>query len=226
MKNLKKVLACIMATATLGCVSLVPINADAIRITADSVSKVVTAGSAVLFDCQDLIDNGPVLFTVINSKNEVLGRAIVDYVTEEESVVVGTGTRPNGKTYEVRNTGQYIKKIDDTVDTSEITREVVMHHEYYLVNVYFRGEDPNCGEYFEWYEYNPSTGDSYRPASNITKDMLEEKGLIIGESENKPITEITVGDSTFPRGDINLDGKVNTVDLLMLKKYLLGLMEW
>ena len=49
---------------------------------------------------------------------------------------------------------------------------------------------------------------------------------VIGESENKPITEITVGDSTFPRGDINLDGKVNTVDLLMLKKYLLGLMEW
>ena len=40
------------------------------------------------------------------------------------------------------------------------------------------------------------------------------------------ITEFTVGDSTFPRGDINLDGKVNTVDLLMLKKYLLGLMEW
>ncbi|MEE7583115.1 MAG: dockerin type I domain-containing protein, partial [Oscillospiraceae bacterium] len=48
----------------------------------------------------------------------------------------------------------------------------------------------------------------------------------VGESENKPITEFTVGDSTFPRGDINLDGKVNTVDLLMLKKYLLGLMEW
>ena len=225
MKNLKKVLTCIMVTATLGCVSLMPINADAVIVNANDISKVVTAGSAVLFDCQDLIDNGPVLFTIINSKNEVLGRAIVDYVTEEESVVVGTGTRPDGKAYEVRNTGQYIKKIDDTVDTSEITREVVMHYEYYLVNVYFRGVNPG-GEYFEWYEYNPLTGDSYRPESNITKDMLEEKGLIIGESKNKPITEITVGDSTFPRGDINLDGKVNTVDLLMLKKYLLGLMEW
>ena len=54
----------------------------------------------------------------------------------------------------------------------------------------------------------------------------EKDDTTIGESENKPITEITVGDSTFPRGDINLDGKVNTVDLLMLKKYLLGLMEW
>ena len=56
--------------------------------------------------------------------------------------------------------------------------------------------------------------------------MLETPNTTIGESENKPITEITVGDSTFPRGDINLDGKVNTVDLLMLKKYLLGLIEW
>ena len=54
----------------------------------------------------------------------------------------------------------------------------------------------------------------------------EKDDTTIGESENKPITEITVGDSTFPRGDINLDGKVTTVDLLMLKKYLLGLMEW
>ncbi|MEE7583116.1 MAG: dockerin type I domain-containing protein, partial [Oscillospiraceae bacterium] len=62
--------------------------------------------------------------------------------------------------------------------------------------------------------------------SSITKDMLEKTNTTIGESENKPITEFTVGDSTFPRGDINLDGKVNTVDLLMLKKYLLGLMEW
>ena len=49
---------------------------------------------------------------------------------------------------------------------------------------------------------------------------------ILPSNGNKSITEITVGDSTFPRGDINLDGKTNTLDLLMLKKYLLGLMEW
>ena len=49
---------------------------------------------------------------------------------------------------------------------------------------------------------------------------------ILPSNSNKSITEITVGDSTFPRGDINLDGKTNTLDLLMLKKYLLGLMEW
>ena len=57
-------------------------------------------------------------------------------------------------------------------------------------------------------------------------ELVPTDNIVIGDSENKPITEITVGDSTFPRGDINLDGKVNTVDLLMLKKYLLGLIEW
>ena len=57
-------------------------------------------------------------------------------------------------------------------------------------------------------------------------ELVPTDNIVIGDSENKPITEFTVGDSTFPRGDINLDGKVNTVDLLMLKKYLLGLMEW
>ena len=61
---------------------------------------------------------------------------------------------------------------------------------------------------------------------------IEESGVqkpntsTVGESSGNPNTEFTIGDSTFPRGDINLDGKVNTVDLLMLKKYLLGLMEW
>ena len=57
-------------------------------------------------------------------------------------------------------------------------------------------------------------------------ELVPTDNIVIGDSENKPITEFTVGDSTFPRGDINLDGKVTTVDLLMLKKYLLGLMEW
>lgn len=52
-----------------------------------------------------------------------------------------------------------------------------------------------------------------------------EVTVTIGEVE-EPITEFTIGDSTFPRGDVTLDGKVTTADLLMLKKYLLGLMDW
>jgi len=63
----------------------------------------------------------------------------------------------------------------------------------------------------------------------IVEQLPGEDGSIpdvtIGESEDS-ITEFTVGDSVYPRGDINLDGKANTADLLYLKKYLLGLIEW
>ncbi len=63
-------------------------------------------------------------------------------------------------------------------------------------------------------------------AAQTSNDATSNDKPTVGESSGNPNTEFTVGDSTFPRGDINLDGKVNTLDLLMLKKYLLGLMEW
>ena len=63
-------------------------------------------------------------------------------------------------------------------------------------------------------------------SAQVSSDVTSNDKSTVGESSGNPNTEFTVGDSTFPRGDINLDGKVNTVDLLMLKKYLLGLMEW
>ena len=55
----------------------------------------------------------------------------------------------------------------------------------------------------------------------LPKDYTVEVTTTIGEST-------TVGDSepTGVRGDINYDGKVTTVDLLLLKKYLLGIVKW
>ena len=63
-------------------------------------------------------------------------------------------------------------------------------------------------------------------SAQVSSDVTSNDKPTVGESSSNSNTEFTIGDSTFPRGDINLDGKVNTVDLLMLKKYLLGLMEW
>ena len=63
-------------------------------------------------------------------------------------------------------------------------------------------------------------------SAQVSSDVTSNDKSTVGESSSNSNTEFTIGDSTFPRGDINLDGKVNTVDLLMLKKYLLGLMEW
>ncbi|MCD7799846.1 MAG: hypothetical protein LUG94_01350 [Ruminococcus sp.] len=64
-----------------------------------------------------------------------------------------------------------------------------------------------------------------RPVTLIAYDI--SININIGDSDSEDsITEFTVGDSVYPRGDINLDGKTNTADLLYLKKYLLGLIEW
>ena len=220
MKNLKKFLACVMAVATLGCISLVPMNADAM-IYKDNLSA-NDMNPYVLVDDLDVMENGPVIIVIKNSNDEVRDRVIFDYISEEESEVVGTGTRPDGKTYEIRNTGEYVKRIDDTVDTFKATKEIFVYTDYDVIDIYFDFGADNLG----WFKYDIINGTYENLESSITKDMLEKTNTTIGESENKPITEFTIGDSTFPRGDINLDGKVNTVDLLMLKKYLLGLMEW
>ena len=221
MKNLKKFLACVMAVTTLGCVSSMPINANAI-IYKEQLSE-NDRNPYALVDELDVIENGPVIIVIKNSNgDEVRDRVIFDSILEEESEVVGTGTRPDGKTYEIRNTGPYVKKIDDTVDTSKATKEITAYTDYDGIDIYFDFGADGLG----WFRYDIINGTYENLESSITKDMLEKTNTTIGESENKPITEITVGDSTFPRGDINLDGKVNTVDLLMLKKYLLGLMEW
>ena len=95
----------------------------------------------------------------------------------------------------------------------------------------FKSDDINNG-YAYSYEvyYDENEYDSAIPKNSLRRIMVGISSNIdtptVGESSGNPNTEFTVGDSTFPRGDINLDGKVNTVDLLMLKKYLLGLMEW
>ena len=54
------------------------------------------------------------------------------------------------------------------------------------------------------------------------------------QGDIEPDSDSTIGDSgtigdsmvTALQGDVNLDGDVNGLDLLYLKKYLLGLIEW
>lgn len=95
----------------------------------------------------------------------------------------------------------------------------------------FKSDDIDNG-YAYSYEvyYDENRYDSAIPKNSLRRIMVGMSSNIdtptVGESSGNPNTEFTIGDSNFPRGDINLDGKVNTVDLLMLKKYLLGLVEW
>ena len=106
----------------------------------------------------------------------------------------------------IDDNGEEVPAVDYTLASFVLVAEDYSFYQYAMYT--------DVGNYW-------STPISLNPIEKIEKD-----DTTIGDSENKPITEVTVGDSTFPRGDINLDGKVNTVDLLMLKKYLLGLMEW
>ncbi len=100
----------------------------------------------------------------------------------------------------------------------------------------------SCNLYSMGYTSNEITlpnGDTIEKLGNVIIYRYNSNGEFVGylfdsvsipadddiDSEGS-ITEFTVGDSVYPRGDINLDGKTNTADLLYLKKYLLGLIEW
>ena len=179
MKNLKKVLACIMAVSTLCCVSAVPLSASA------NVSS-VTAVVENKIEIPDVTNVPKVLLVFPNGKEYFLS-----------GIDVEAGYAP------------IFNKVDETFDKSIVEKTITF-------------DENNGGScFFTIYFPHMSTNIIY----DSKEDILLAQGAGPGLDE-KSKTEFTVGDSTFPRGDINLDGKVNTVDLLMLKKYLLGLMEW
>ena len=187
MKNLKKILACVMAVTTFSSISLMP----------------TTTNAEYIGKSESYIDSDFLEYL----KKVAIKEAIVTVNDGEYSA-----------TYYFNNSGingtkDVCLKIDNNFDTSKIKNNITLD-EY---NNYFYLE--------ETYSYIRVIYD-YGIHDFLIQDEYISKDTTIGDSENKPITEITVGDSTFPRGDINLDGKVNTVDLLMLKKYLLGLIEW
>ena len=82
-----------------------------------------------------------------------------------------------------------------------------------------------------YFSYSLS-GVNKTPESEVTNKTIDEAELLGASDPNAGNVTIgnsnTVGDSepTGVRGDINYDGKVTTVDLLLLKKYLLGIVKW
>ena len=197
MKNFKKILVCMMAVATLGSISFIP-----------------TEVNAYLIKDADTTKGEP--FT---GYEEYLKEC--DEISIKEAIfIVDDGDYSD--TY-------YFKSYNGIHKISELSQEDLSEYDISNVkNIINVNITSNC-------EFFVDTGFGYTHMFYSYADhcwgedlsvILKQNDTTIGESENKPITEFTVGDSTFPRGDINLDGKVNTVDLLMLKKYLLGLMEW
>ena len=281
MKNLKKVLACIMAVATLGCVSATGVSADIIDSDGNNIKTIylydedtigqeqeieLSTGEKITLpkwaqiikdedgnvyaycdpiwndekNCWDpiyILADGNVLisgFPRFNENKEYIGCVKTIYelypITTTKNAEY---TLPDGKNIT-------IKPCVDNKDAS--TELYVMYDENnnydgYEISTMLYSYDRNKGDYYAL--PNGDKIDVDAEHSNVILVRYNANGEYVGyrlssvsepaepdEPTVTPITEITVGDSTFPRGDINLDGKVNTVDLLMLKKYLLGLMEW
>ena len=89
--------------------------------------------------------------------------------------------------------------------------------------MYYFSEEGNEDERFV---YPLMSVNIYPENERTDKELFVEVNLDASEPDNKD--DLTIGNSeaTGVRGDINYDGKVTTVDLLLLKKYLLGIVKW
>ena len=235
MKNLKKTVASILAFTTLCGATFIPISASAVTTSSGAWGYVDNANdSGVSYDWLMNYGIEQSLITIINKG--VTTTYYFDGSSEEDwnpffvKVEDDTEVPDNiNKTIKIDfdnniiegNDGLEIKEYHQDAFKNDLGEEVPAKDKKV---VYFYVLTRNRQFYQEG--YLDADNDFWVLLESPALPIPEKDDTTIGESENKPITEITVGDSTFPRGDINLDGKVNTVDLLMLKKYLLGLMEW
>ena len=230
MKNFKKTVASILAFTTLCGATFIPISASAVTTCSGSWGDVNNA-NGVSYDWLMNYGIEQSLITVINKGVTTTyyfdgssGNSF--FVKVEDDTEVPDNIN---KTIKIDfdnniiegNDGLEIKEYHQDAFKNDLGEEVPAKDKKV---VYFYVLTRNRQFYQEG--YLDADNDGWILLASPALPIPEKDNTTIGESENKPITEITVGDSTFPRGDINLDGKVNTVDLLMLKKYLLGLMEW
>ncbi|MCD7800148.1 MAG: hypothetical protein LUG94_02935 [Ruminococcus sp.] len=234
MKNLKKVLVCVMAVATLGCISLMPISSNA---------EIYGDGGVVLDST--IKDSSFYGFTDDYEwiKNNGIEEAVFIIIQDQVSTTYYYNGN-DGMTFpqsdvEIPNDVEKVITIDFdnftingcgeagciySVHFDSYTDEEtgVFHEELNYIEVELCLLRDNCS-YYDTVYYNTSGNYWYAPIS--FNPIPQDDDITIGESEDS-ITAFTIGDSVYPRGDINLDGKANTADLLYLKKYLLGLIEW
>ena len=135
-------------------------------------------------------------------------------VTEDASMVKAVEELPMVTAVSVddasKNTYRVHVKEDFTLKEFFQLEEYLFNHQ--LV------EDDHCISA----ESMPFTYEEYVSSNSVdTVSVPYTKDTTVGDST-------TVGESepTGVRGDINYDGKVTTTDLLLLKKYLLGIVKW
>jgi len=218
-----------MAVATLDSTTLIPMNVSAVgEVNLGDVDDSV-------YDYDWLMENGieEAIFKIIEdgvtTTQYYYGSDRSSYVMNEEDVEIPSDVErvitidlDNG-TIEGGTDAINIQRIQRDAYIDSDTGEEKSAVDYYMVTAIFLMED--CSFYQEAYM---ESGDlSWKFLDSVSTPISKETDddITIGESKDS-ITAFTIGDSVYPRGDINLDGKANTADLLYLKKYLLGLIEW
>ncbi|MCD7800706.1 MAG: hypothetical protein LUG94_05800 [Ruminococcus sp.] len=222
MKNFKKIIAGVLGTVLVGsCLTLLPVSADVVlndveytiydeermevysSLGFDLSSNVHTYTLPDDFDIQDVIDDENHTL-VINGNTIVLTSATV------ESISILTDS-------------EILDYTQDEVPEIQMDEDDIMGIRYTFNEE--SGEFCNSWEYSDVSKVLTRSTDFLVGSADPSVNQDDDDDVTIGESEDS-ITAFTIGDSVYPRGDINLDGKTNTADLLYLKKYLLGLIEW
>jgi hypothetical protein len=205
MKDFKKALACVMAVATLSVVTSVVVSADVEFDDVEMSSNTTEYGDVIPyyelpqdFSLRDVLeDENHVL--VINGEKFTLTHVDAfdyDYIS---------GNSYNGD-YTYFRKGNIVFDGDESI--------------LYCFNAAFTKDDGTTWTYH---------GSAVKEEELSTEDKKLTYEMPISASP-------TIGDSTekveFPetptgiRGDVNYDGEVNAVDLLLLKKYLLQIITW
>ena len=263
MKNFKKILATVMALATLGCVSAMPTYADYTYGDYYNMSDVQkdenrvdrSAFETVLeengYTYKDVIFNeakntSTVVFAngntltlplnvtelILSSKIENPRKEAVIY-TDDEGNTVDTSDNCYyvlGYAISYTHTYKYTGDIEKDYRYDDENREAVYTPLGDSVTLP-DGTVLNCeglrdvqavydlnGKYMG---FRVSTSSAEEGTFSDIYTVSSDSNVTVGNSN-------TVGESepTGVRGDINYDGKVTTLDLLLLKKYLLGIIKW
>ncbi|MCD7799651.1 MAG: hypothetical protein LUG94_00350 [Ruminococcus sp.] len=211
---MKKLLATLIAISTLATLTVSPISSSAIIIGSSSSTTNYYEENSVSEAILILEDAGDKSGTYywINSLEVNTSSISLDSFTDDEINRLNKG---------------FPVKIDESVDVSAVEDVITFSKEDETAScsemLLIKLISTDCSYYYYTYMYYNYDGGLEGDGAWVILESEIAKSEIDSEDS---ITEFTVGDSVYPRGDINLDGKTNTADLLYLKKYLLGLIEW
>ena len=263
MKNFKKILATVMALATLGCVSAMPTYADYTYGDYYNMSDVQKDENRVDRSAFETVleENGytykDVIFNEAKNTSTVVfanGNTLTLPLNVTELILSSRIENPR------KEAVIYTDDKGNTVDTSEYCFYVLGYaisytHTYKYtgdIEKDYRYDDENREAVYtplgdsvtlpdgtvlnceglvdvqavydlngKYMGFRVSTSGAEEGTFSDIYTVSSDSNVTVGNSN-------TVGESepTGVRGDINYDGKVTTLDLLLLKKYLLGIIKW